>query len=333
MEVVQRKSDKRIRVALAIITDAHGNYLISLRPKHLHQGGLWEFPGGKIEPGEDTAMALERELNEELGIRVLYMEPYMSLLHDYPDRCVQLEIMHVGSFAGKPHAREVQDFCWVSAAKLRHYPFPAANQGIIDALQSFTPALPLLYLITPEFNQNEQGFLTHLATRLSIGDIGMVRLRTKDPVVVNVDLLTAFVKICHTHGVKALLSNNVAQAIDVGAEGVHFSEQALYRGEAKERKRCSQLLYGASVHDDAALALAHEQGMDFVTVSPVMPTLTHPGAKAMGWQRFEELVACSQIPVYALGGLGSCDIAHVRACGGHGVAGIRALWQPPLNPS
>lgn len=108
--------------------------LLARRPDHLHQGGLWEFPGGKVEAGEPPHLALQRELAEELAIQVLRAEPFLAVRHQYPDKSVLLDIWQVREFAGTPVGNEGQAILWARRAELPGYRFPAANQPIVEAL-------------------------------------------------------------------------------------------------------------------------------------------------------------------------------------------------------
>lgn len=125
---------KRIHVVAGIIRDAQGRILISRRHDHLHQGGLWEFPGGKVEAGEAVHDALARELREELALTVLVAEPFQQIRHDYPDKSVLLDFWLVSGFEGDAHGVEGQPVLWVDVVALRDYPFPAANVPIVDEL-------------------------------------------------------------------------------------------------------------------------------------------------------------------------------------------------------
>jgi 8-oxo-dGTP diphosphatase len=108
--------------------------LLARRPDHLHQGGLWEFPGGKVDAGEAARQALDRELAEELAIQVLRAEPFLEVRHQYPDKAVFLDVWQVWEFAGSPVGNEGQAIRWAELAALPEYSFPAANQPILDAL-------------------------------------------------------------------------------------------------------------------------------------------------------------------------------------------------------
>jgi 8-oxo-dGTP diphosphatase len=124
----------RVQVAVGVIWDDRHRVLISKRHTGSHQGGLWEFPGGKLEAGEDVVAALRRELHEELGIVIGAVRPLLEICHDYADKRVQLDVWHVLNFRGVAQGREGQAMLWVPAAELPGYEFPAANGAIVDAV-------------------------------------------------------------------------------------------------------------------------------------------------------------------------------------------------------
>lgn len=124
-----------VHVAVGIVAGADGAVLITRRPDHVHQGGLWEFPGGKVEHGESVVAALGRELREELGIAVRAAKPLLQTGHAYPDnRRVLLDVWRVTDFEGEPHGREGQPLVWASPGEMEQYTFPAADAPIIAAL-------------------------------------------------------------------------------------------------------------------------------------------------------------------------------------------------------
>lgn len=124
----------RVHVAVGVVIDASDRILVAQRPQHLHQGGLWEFPGGKVEAGELIPDALRRELREELAIEVLDAEPLIEVEHDYGDKHVLLDVWRVTEFRGEPEGREGQRWQWVARSQLESLEFPAANIAIIEAL-------------------------------------------------------------------------------------------------------------------------------------------------------------------------------------------------------
>ena len=131
LQVAQRQ---QVCVAVGVLIDNAGRILIAKRAATAHQGGLWEFPGGKVESGETTPMALTRELAEELGIIVHDSTQLMSVSHDYGDKQVLLDVYQVTQWAGEPHGLEGQPLAWVMPAKLGNYAFPAANDSVVAHL-------------------------------------------------------------------------------------------------------------------------------------------------------------------------------------------------------
>lgn len=123
-----------VHVAVGIIINADQQVMITRRADHLHQGGLWEFPGGKLEPGESILDALKRELSEELNLQVVEAEPVMQIDHDYGDKCVLLDVWRVLEYCGEPVAMESQPMQWAPLSTLRDYRFPVANEPIVDYL-------------------------------------------------------------------------------------------------------------------------------------------------------------------------------------------------------
>lgn len=126
----------RVHVAVGVILDAQQRILLSRRAADAHQGGLWEFPGGKVEGSETLFQALARELHEELHIEIHASEPLLQVTHDYADKRVLLDVHVVRTFSGEAVGREGQPLAWVSATALDAYEFPAANEPIVEAVQS-----------------------------------------------------------------------------------------------------------------------------------------------------------------------------------------------------
>ncbi|MDX2348786.1 MAG: 8-oxo-dGTP diphosphatase MutT [Porticoccus sp.] len=125
-----------LHVAAAVIVGENGKILIARRPDHVHKGGLWEFPGGKVEEGEVVRVALARELEEELAISVIGAEPLLNIHHVYTEKTVLLDVWKVTKFSGDPRGNEGQAIAWVAVDQLEEYQFPEANQPIIDMLKS-----------------------------------------------------------------------------------------------------------------------------------------------------------------------------------------------------
>jgi 8-oxo-dGTP diphosphatase len=125
---------KVVHVAVGVVRRGT-QVFISLRADNAHQGGKWEFPGGKVEANETLLDALRRELQEEIGIQVQSSEPLLVIEHDYGDKLVKLDVHAVSAFNGEPEGKENQQTRWVEVSALEASEFPAANVAIIDALQ------------------------------------------------------------------------------------------------------------------------------------------------------------------------------------------------------
>ncbi|HEY7890011.1 MAG TPA: 8-oxo-dGTP diphosphatase MutT [Steroidobacteraceae bacterium] len=121
-------------VVAAAIFDGSGRVLIAERPAGKHMAGRWEFPGGKVAPGEAEEAALTRELEEELGIQVVAAQPMMRLTHRYPDREVELSMWRVERYRGEPRALDGQRLKWVQCAQL-------AGEDMLEADRPFVAAL------------------------------------------------------------------------------------------------------------------------------------------------------------------------------------------------
>ena len=305
-----------IHVAVAVIINAQGMVLISLRHTHLHQGGLWEFPGGKVEPNEDVYSALVRELREELGVTVQVARPLIRIPHVYPDKQVLLDVWQVTAFVGDPHGREGQSIRWVSPEQLVDYAFPAANRPIVTAAR-----LPDRYLITPE---PVEDFITQLEAVLQSG-IRLVQLRAKTlDFAAYRDLARKACALAHAQGAELLLNSDPALVIEIGADGVHLASQHLRA--MSQRPLPAEYWVAASCHNAAELQHATDIGCDFAVLGPVQPTASHPGMPHLGWQGLKTLTEATVLPVYALGGMQLEDCVSAWDAGAQGIAAISGLW-------
>ena len=309
---------KPLHVAVGVITNPQGKLLIAKRCPHRHQGGLWEFPGGKVEERERVADALRRELQEELGIIVESASPLIKISHSYPDRRVLLDVWHVDRFRGEACGREGQTIAWVFGGRLKKYAFPEANRPIIAAAR-----LPECYAIL-DFEQGDGAALRQNLHRILAQGIRLIQLRAKCLPAAQYSALAA--DVCRTaahHSVTILLNAEPEQIVRAGAAGVHLTGRRLM--QMKERPLDENYWVAASCHTLEELKQAERLKLDFVVLSPVLPTATHPEATPLGWNAFEALVAQVNIPVYALGGLALSDVRRAQEAGAQGIASIRAF--------
>lgn len=309
-----------VHVAAGVVADGAGRILVALRAPHLHQGGLWEFPGGKLERGETPRQALARELLEELGVVVEAARPLIRVAHDYPDKRVLLDVWRVTRWHGDVRGRQGQSILWMPVRELRTLAFPAANLPILAAL-----VLPDTLLVTPDAGPDDAAFLARLEELLGAG-IALVQFRVRDREGAAWEhLARAAVHACERHGAR-LLVNAAPEAVTAcGAHGVHLSGARL--AATVRRPLPAGRLVSAACHDAAELAQAARIEADFVVLGPVQPTASHPHATPLGWERFAALAPTAGRPVYALGGLTPADLDTAWNAGAQGIAAIRGLWE------
>ena len=306
-------------VAAAIFDPGGRRLLIQRRHARQQQGGLWEFPGGKLEPGESREAALARELDEELGIRPRRARPLIRIHHDYPERRVLLDVWRVDEFAGEPRGREGQPIRWVERERLAEYRYPAANLAIVGAAR-----LPDRLLVTPAPGGDRTAFLLALERSLAAG-VELVQLRAP---ALSADDYAALageaLALVEAAGARLLLNAGEEMLQRVPAHGLHLSGRRLRACQRRPVGRDG--LLSCACHGAGDLARAAELGVDFALLGALRETASHPGRAPLGWARFAELVEAARLPVYALGGMAVEDLPRVWAQGAQGIAAIRGLW-------
>lgn len=320
-----------IEVAAGILIDQRGRVLLMQRLPGKHLAGLWEFPGGKLEPGETIEQALVRELDEELDIEVLASEPLISLPWRYPEKTVRLHALRVTKWRGEPRAREGHPLRWSALPEIDVVTMPPADAPIVTALR-----LPAYHAIVDSGAALAHGLVSGgampphpgLALRAFAGAPGVLagvlwQLRMPEATRGEVSRVVQDA-LATSPGLRAslLVNHDVDLARELGV-GVHLKAAQLHA--LRERPLSHDAWVGASCHGAEELERAAELGVDFATLSPVCATASHPDAKPLGWERFAQLVADARLPVYALGGVGPDDLERARIAGAQGVAGIRAF--------
>ena len=306
-----------VQVAVAILIRADGRVLLARRPKSKVYAGYWEFPGGKVEPGESVLAALARELREELGIDVGRSYPWITRIFTYPHALVHLHFYRVVSWAGEPYAHEHEGLSWEYPESISVRPLLPANGPVVRGL-----LLPHEYAISQADILGHGEFIARLRWRLSSG-LKLVQLR--EPAMSRdefVDLAREAVALVHRAGARILVNADAALARRVGADGVHLTSNQLNSLSARPELP----LCGASCHTAAELRAAAALGADFAVLGSVCPTPTHPEADLLGWEKFRQLALDAALPVYALGGINRADLEAAWNCGAHGVAMVRGAW-------
>ena len=310
-----------IHVAAAAIVNENGEVLITRRAEDAHQGGLWEFPGGKLEAGETVEQALVRELDEELGIQLRSFRPLIKVTHHYSDKSVMLDVWKVDDYNGTPTAQEGQPVRWHSIEQLDAAIFPAADVPIIQALN-----LPDKYMITGKFESLEQ-FTKHFSYAISRG-IELIQLRlTSDWQFssnenIAGEVIATATKLSQEADINLMFNVSGSIASLVEGKNIHLNSQSL----ALLDKRPDCKLLSASCHTVEELKKAESLGANFVVLSPVQFTNSHPDTEPLGWKKFSEMVSECNVPAYALGGVTSGDVEKAWMSGAQGIAAISALW-------
>ncbi|MGI9251494.1 MAG: 8-oxo-dGTP diphosphatase MutT [Pseudohongiellaceae bacterium] len=349
------------QVAAGVIINGNDEVLVARRADDAHQGGLWEFPGGKLHPGESVLEALRRELKEELGIIIQRQFPFKRIYHHYPDKSVCLNVWCVIEWDGAPEGREGQAINWVPITQtihsteseqtaqskqtaqseqtarssqtirttgLRPEDFPVANKSILRALQ-----LPRYIAITPELPN--QKALNDLLTHYINNGILAVQLRQHQlPATEYARWFQSALPRCEEAGVALLVNQPLSVLTRMQPACCHLNSQTLM--ELTSRPDFGHTLLTASCHNQTELEKAEQIDVDLALLSPVQATgiataatatatTKHVKNPALGWQKFETLAAMASLPVYALGGTAPADWPKVRQHGGMGVAGITAF--------
>jgi len=303
-----------LHVAVGVIHDGHGNILLTQRAKHAHQGGLWEFPGGKLEGDETVPQALQRELLEEVGICVKTARPLIKINHQYPDVRVLLDVWQVNDFSGTAHACEGQAMRWVRPQQLKQFTFPAANLPIVTAAR-----LPDRYAILEGKNHAE--VLLNLDRILQTGaTILQVRIKSA-PISERSAICASVLERCKQENIITLLNSDLSISA-TAANGIHLSSRELRRLVARP---AAWEWVAASCHNLEELEHAERIGADFAVLAPILPTSTHPDTTPLGWDTLTKLTSSANLPVYALGGLELTDIDRAIEAGAQGIAGISAF--------
>lgn len=310
---------KIVQVAAAVMLRADGReFLLAQRPEGKVYAGYWEFPGGKVEPGENYRQALIRELHEELGITVTECSPWLTREFTYPHAMVRLEFWRVTAWTGEigitaPLEHSAVD--WLEMGKTPHVaPILPANGPILKGL-----ALPTSMAITQGEVEGVERQLERLEEALA-GGLRLIQVRDKGwPAAQRLWFAESVVRLAHEHGALVVINDSEEIARMVGADGVHLSAASL----AACTTRPDFAWAGASCHTAAEIRRAGELELDYALFGPVLPTQTHPEASGLGWDEFARQLSGNTIPVFALGGMQKAMLGEAQAHGAHGIAMLR----------
>ena len=308
-------------VAAVLMRDgANGReYLLAQRPEGKVYAGYWEFPGGKVEPGETLSEALIREIQEELAVTIDATWPWLCCEYDYPHALVRIKFFRTLSWHGDIVPVEHSGLTW---ARIGHpvdvAPVLPANGPMLRAL-----ALPSIYAITNATGNGIDAELARLKKALADG-LRLIQIRDKSlPTEQRKAFAEQVMALAKTYADACILINDDAElAQAIGAQGLHLSSGQL----AQLDTRPAFEWVAASCHSAADLAKAATLGLDFALLSPVLPTASHPEATGIGWDAFEQLSRLSPIPIFALGGMQAELLETAMQHGAHGIALMRG-WK------
>jgi 8-oxo-dGTP diphosphatase len=314
---LNEQKSKIVEVAAAVLQRPDGTFLLAQRPSDKIWAGYWEFPGGKIEPGETPYHALVRELREELGITVQTAWPWLTRVYTYPHATVRLHFFRVTAWEGELHPHEGQQLSWQQVHDVTVEPVLPANGPIIRSL-----SLPVLYAISNVAELGADEFMRRLSIALDNG-LRLLQLREKN---YSRDALRALalkmLPLLRQHDARLIVNADIALCKEIGADGVQLTGAQLSGfNERPDVEWCA-----ASCHNAAELRRTEALGCDFALLSPVLETQSHPGAPHLGWQKFASIAAGASIPVYALGGLTLADMQAAWENGAHGISLLRQAW-------
>ena len=313
-----------VEVAVGVLIRPDGQVLIAQRPAGKPYAGWWEFPGGKVEPGESVAQALARELHEELGLEAAESTPWVVRTHVYPHARVRLWFRRVERWTGVPQSREGQALAWRSATALSVAPLLPASLAPIGWMQ-----LPPLYALSCAGEIGVAAFERVLEAALdqreqdTAAPALLLQLREPALPVAEFEALFARLRRLREHRkLRILVSSRHPLSFARAVDGLHLTGRDLAQALARPSVRW----LAASCHAPAELDAADRLACDFAVYGPVCPSASHPGEPGIGLDGLARDIACTPIPVYALGGLKPQDLDRVRACGAQGVAALRGAW-------
>ena len=310
---------KVVEVAAAILLrEVNGNteFLLAQRPHGKVYSGYWEFPGGKVEPGESLREALLREIQEELGVKIECAWPWLSCEFTYPHARVRLKFFRVTSWHGEISPIEHSGFVWIKIGDSAPVsPVLPANGPILRALE-----LAATYALT---NATENGIDNELARLDRALNNGLRLIQIRDKALPDVDrrnFATSVMQLARRfNDTIVLVNDDESLASEIGAHGLHISSDRL--SQISQRPPFEWV--AASCHNAAELSLATALNLDFAVLSPVLPTASHTQTQSIGWERFANLIERSSLPIFALGGMKPEMLELARQKGAHGLAMMR----------
>jgi 8-oxo-dGTP diphosphatase len=306
---------KTIKAVVGVLRNHVNEILIAKRQDHQFMPGFWELPGGKIEPGESDQEAIIRELKEELGIVVADLSIHQTMVYQYTDRIIELSIYNISKYQNIPEGIEGQEITWSGVDQLSTFNLLPTMKAFIDSI-----TLPNKYWITPSSNHQSDKWIKKFDEKLK-QNISLIQLRSK--VKLDSGFITDLHEKCKQNNVKLLLNTPNKNFSESCGDGWHLTTSEMLK--MNNRPCSNDKILGVSTHDLTEALKAQKMGADFVVISPVQATQTHPGTTPIGWEAAQEVVTKLNIPVYFLGGMALNDLDKTLNLGAQGIAGVSAF--------
>jgi 8-oxo-dGTP diphosphatase len=296
-----------LRVVVGVIFNAKNEVLIAKRKPEQFKADFWEFAGGKIENNETKQQTLEREINEELGIKITNCEYKFNLIQKYPQKIVDLAVFVISQYTGKIIGKEGQEIQWVGRKNIKNYQLLPTVMPIFNRL-----TLPKIYYIL-----NYDGdFWQNLEQKKH--QMQMLQLRSKTDV--KSSKIEKIYQICQKNNIKLILNIPNTKENLKFCDGYHITSKNLTNPEIYITK-----IISCATHNENEIQLANQINADIITLSPVRTTTTHPNATTLGLKQAGVLAKNSNALVYFLGGMQKNDVSLAQKNNAFGVAGITNL--------
>jgi len=307
-----------VNVSVAVLINDEHQVLLAERPFPKAWEGWWEFPGGKMEKNETSVDALYREIYEEIGVKITKFNKWVTRRYTFGDGNFTLHFFKVYEWEGEITSKENQKLVWTYLKKPNVSPILPANVFVQKAFD-----LPKYYAITNLSETSKKVFFNQLQKKISDG-LKMIQVREKN---ISINELEVFskevIKICRPSNVKVIINSDMNLAYKIKADGVHLTSKNLLDSKKLPRN----LIVSASCHTQKDIDIAEKLNINFVVLSAVNRTLSHPDISPIGWNKFQKIANKTNIPIYALGGLGINDYQVALENGAIGISSQRSIWK------
>ena len=301
---------KITKVVAGILINSKNEVLISQRLTSQPWPGYWEFPGGKVEENESLDQCLSRELFEEISINPVSYSEWITREFFQDNRVIKITFFKITQWAGEIQKKEVNDYRWIDIKNNNSWPKKILPKNIYILKAR---VLPSYYLIT-NFFEDEKSIIKTINSK-------DILIQYREPLL-SIDKLHYYYELLMKKCASKILINSRHKNL-INNNGIHYTSTDLN----KVKKLDKNIINGASVHSLNELKLANKLGFDFVVLSQIKKTLSHPEREGMGWNKFKELANYSDVPVYALGGLNLSDLADAQKNGAVGISSQREGWK------